>query len=164
MFNHMPTQQNLANYLKGIVSRDPPNRRKPVHRLIQVFENDDVLWLPDKMASANELLIDSFDVVDGDVVFTGEARTAHAAVKMLIGTYLDMLAGEPTLFGVSEAAEHLGVSERTVRKHIYETKKLDPITVGNGGTMIFTRKRLYEFERSLLPSHRPRKEPNGEPA
>lgn len=63
---------------------------------------------------------------------------------------------EPSsIYSSREAAEYLGISFRTIRKHLYETKDLTPDTT-IAGRLIFTKANLDAFNARRRPGGRPR--------
>lgn len=61
------------------------------------------------------------------------------------------------LYGIQEAAEYLGLQVVTVKKHIYQTKRLVP-DANVGHSLVFTQETLDAFKANQRPGGRPRKE------
>lgn len=60
------------------------------------------------------------------------------------------------LMGINDAAEYLGLSVRTLKKHLYETGKLKAdATIGK--TLVFRQSSLDKFKSQRSPTTRPSK-------
>lgn len=59
------------------------------------------------------------------------------------------------LYKLADAAAYLGLSEVTVRYHIYVAGDLKPDV--DGKSLVFTQATLDEFRKRKRPAHRPKK-------
>lgn len=63
-----------------------------------------------------------------------------------------------TIFGIKEAAEFLGLSERSVKHHVYKTGLLEGQLLNAGSVLTFSLDELLAFQhnRKIIRAGRPR--------
>jgi len=64
------------------------------------------------------------------------------------------------VYGVNDAAEYVGLSESTIRYHVYVTEMLVPDRKISGA-LIFSKETLDHFQEQRQPGGRPREEGDG---
>ncbi len=150
MFDHITDRQQVADMFKKLVLSAPGNRQGAKDAVTQLERAD---WHPAVMSQALLAIAPfGFEWKGEELTFSGEGRLILPAVRCVLETYGDILAGAPALFGTGQAAEYLGLRLPSVKDHIYKIGDLEGTLVGN--SLTFTRRQLFQFETRRRPRGR----------
>lgn len=142
--------QAVADMLKAQIERTAPSAdRSDAIAVLQRFERSS--WIPQAFEDAAVEADGTFEF-DGDQLVYVPSDNSASEIAAVLTRYLDLVA--PTeqigslsdLFTTKQAADYLNLTERGVRKHIYETKRLHPARQ-IGRALMFTKDELDRFAR-----------------